>query len=82
MVSSDGQVTTAPARLGAWPGSDRSAAILAFCAAGRRLPCSRPVDADSGNGRLSHSPRPHIVNPLPNLLEEVDSSTRFVLYEI
>jgi hypothetical protein len=25
---------------------------------------------------------PHIVNPLPNLLEEVDSSTRFVLYKI
>jgi hypothetical protein len=25
---------------------------------------------------------PHIVNPLPDLLEEVDSSTRFVLYKI
>ena len=30
MVSSDGQVTTARARLGAWPGSDRSVAIVVF----------------------------------------------------
>jgi hypothetical protein len=25
---------------------------------------------------------PHVVNPLPNLLEELDSSARFVLYKI
>src|ERR1700727_3259349 len=30
MVSSDGQVTTARARPGAWPGSDRAVAILVF----------------------------------------------------
>jgi hypothetical protein len=25
---------------------------------------------------------PHVANPLPNLLEELDSSARFVLYKI
>jgi hypothetical protein len=25
---------------------------------------------------------PHVANPLPNLLDEVDSSTRFVLYKV
>jgi hypothetical protein len=25
---------------------------------------------------------PHVVNPLPSLIEEVDSSARFVLYKI
>jgi hypothetical protein len=77
------QARTAEQRLAIPEGGPVPVRVLAAIAAGRTSPDIPPfIRTWHRDYDYLYVLGPHVANPLPDLLEELDSSTRFVLYKI